>query len=230
MKKHSLVFMLFAIVPSIPRVFGQDGVATIKAEVLSAFVWGEDSPSGAVSSNIRDPLTGNAIHKLSYGGIEISSRLGFEAVGDGERGTFFNYTTTIVNKTDTTLSIRYGGISVDGRPAPPLWTVPPGRKLNKKERKSKPHVVELEKMHCFTSGFLSSDNLFSADTTSRVLSVAPGTALRVSSVIRDPREYHPLRCSVEGCFPTGMIRYHLTVNTQDFVFPWSGQSAIYCGK
>src|SRR6516164_7816640 len=34
--------------------FGQE----IKAEVMSAFVWGEDSPSGAISSTIRDPLTG----------------------------------------------------------------------------------------------------------------------------------------------------------------------------
>lgn len=230
MKKRALGIVLFTFILCISCVFGQGLSPTIKTAVLSAFVWGEDTPSGAVSSNIQDPLTGNAIHKLSYGGIEISSRLGFEAVGGGERGTFLNYTTTIVNNTDTTLSVRYGGISVDGRAASPLWTVSPGRKLSKKERKSKPDLAELAKMNCFTSGFFSSDNLFSANTTSRILSVAPGTALVVSSVIRDPREYHPLRCSVGGCFPTGMIRYYLTVNSQDFVFPWSGQSAIYCGK
>ena len=229
MRNHAFSGLLAALFAFAPAVFRQDHVPTIKKEVLGAFVWGEDSPSGAFSSSIRDPLTGNAIHKLSYGGIEISSRLGFETVG-GERGTFLNYTTTIINHTDATLPVRYGGISVDGRAASPVWMVSPGRKPSKKERKGKPDLVELAKMHCFTSGFLSSDNLFSAETTSRTFSVAPGTALRVSLVIRDPREYHPLRCSAEGCFPTGTIRYYLTVNSQDFVFPWSGQSAIYCGK
>jgi hypothetical protein len=201
----------------------------IKATVMSAFVWGEDSTSGAVSSTIQDPLTGNAIHALSYAGIEVSSRIGFERVSTNEVGTFLNYATTIVNSTDSTLSVRYGGISVDGHAASPLWVVPTGKKLNKKERKSKPDVVELEKIHCFTSGFLSSDNFFSADASSQVLTVAPRTALTVSSVIRDPRSYHAVRCSVGGCYPTGTIRYYLRVDNTDFVFVWPGRSVVYCG-
>ena len=180
--KQACIFVL-AVFAFTPGVFGQDGVPMIKVNVMSAFVWGEDSTSGAVSSTIQDPLTGNAIHTLSYAGVEVSSRIGFERVSTTEVGTFLNYTTTIVNSTDSTLSVRYGGISVDGHPTSPLWVVPVGKKLNKKERKSKPDVVELGKIHCFTSGFLSSDNFFAANASSQVLTVAPRTALTVSSII-----------------------------------------------
>jgi hypothetical protein len=196
---------------------------------MSAIVWGQDSTSGAVSSTIQDPLTGTAIHRLSYAGIEVSSRIGFERVGTDQVGTFLNYATTIVNGTDSTLSVRYGGTSVDGHAASPLWIVPANKKLNKKERKSKPDAVELGAIHCFTSGFFPSDNFFSANATSQVLTVAPRTALTVSSAIRDPRNYHSVRCSVEGCYPTGTIRYYLRVDNKDFVFVWPGQSAVYCG-
>jgi len=71
--------------------------------------------------------------------------------------------------------------------------------------------------------------LFSADGASQTLNVSPKTALTVSSVVRDLRSY-PLLCSVEGCHPVGTIRYYLTVNSQDYVFVWPGQSAIYCGN
>jgi len=226
--KQACIFVL-AFLAFTPGVFGQDGMPMIKATVMSAFVWGEDSTSGAVSSTIQDPLTGNAIHALSYAGIEVSSRIGFERVSTAEVGTFLNYTTTIVNSTDSTVSVRYGAISVDGHAASPLWVVPAGKKLNKKERKSKPDVVELGKIHCFTSGFLSSDNFFSANASSQVLTVDPRTALTVSSVIRDPRNYHSVRCSIEGCYPTGTIRYYLRVDAKDYIFVWPGRSAVYCG-
>ena len=222
-----LVLLVFALAPC---VFAQDDPPIIKSEVLSAFVWGEDSPSGAISSTIQDPLTGNAIHALSYNGIEVSSRIGFERVDVNEVGIFLNYTATIVNGTDSTLSVRYGGISVDGRAASPFWIVPRDKKLSKKERKSKPDAVELEKIHCITSGFLSSDNFFSANPSSEAFTVAPGSALTVSSVIRDPRDYHSIRCSVAGCYPTGTMRYYLNVRNQNYVFVWPGRSAVYCGK
>jgi len=226
--KQACIFVL-AVFAFTPGVLGQDGVPMIKAEVMSAFVWGEDSTSGAVSSTIQDPLTGNAQHTLSYGGIEVSFRLGFERVSPNEVGTFLTYTTTVANSTDSTLSVRYGGISVDGHTASPLWVVPAGKTLDKKERKSKPGVVELGKIHCFTSGFLSSDNFFSANASSQILTVSPRAALTVSSVIRDPRNYHSVRCSVEGCYPTGTIRYYLRVDDKDYVFLWPGRSAVYCG-
>ena len=151
-----------------PGTFSQDRVPIIKAEVMSAFVWGEDSASGAVSSTIQDPLTGNAIRTLSYAGIEVSSRIGFENTGTDEVGTFLNYTTTIVNSTDSTLAVRYGGISVDGHVASPLRVVLPGQKLSKRERKGKPDLAELGKLHCFTSGFLSRDKFFSANASSQL--------------------------------------------------------------
>jgi hypothetical protein len=208
--------------------FGQNDGATFKAEVRSAFVWGEDSPEGAVSSTIRDPLTGNVIPRLSYAGIDVSSRMGFERTGPGQNGSFLNYTTTIVNGTDSTISVRYGGISVDGHPASPL-TVLTDKQLNKKKARAKSDAVEFSEMNCFTSGFLSSENLFSANFSSQTLSVLPGAALTVSAVIRDLRSYS-LRCSTEGCYPTGTIRYYVKVNSLDYVFVRPGRSATNCGK
>jgi hypothetical protein len=227
--KRACIFVL-AIFAFTPGVFGQDGVPIIKAEVMSAFVWGEDSTSGAISSTIQDPLTGNALHTLSYAGIEVTSRIGFERVSTEEVGTFLNYMTTIVNSTNSILSVRYGGTSVDGHAASPLWVMPAGKKLDKKERKGKPEMVELGKIHCLTSGFLSSDNFFSANASSQILTVAPRAALTVSSVIRDPRNYHSVRCSVEGCYPTGTIRYYIRVDDKDYVFVWPGRAAVYCGR
>jgi hypothetical protein len=217
--------VLLAVFAFASCVFGQE----IKAEVVSAFVWGEDSPSGAISSTIQDPLTGHAIHKLSFGPIEVSSRIGFEGVTSDEVATYLNYTTTIVNSSDATLSVQYGGISIDGHAVSLPRLILPGKKLNKRERKNKTKAVEPEKMQCFASGFLSHDHLFSADGASQILNVSPKTALTVSSVVRDPRGY-PLRCSLEGCHPIGTIRYYLTVDSQDYVFVWPGRSAIDCGK
>lgn len=216
---------LLAVFTFTSSVFGQE----IKAEVVSAFVWGEDSPFGAISSMIRDPLTGYAIHKLRYGPIEVSSRIGFERVNPDEVGTYLNYTTTIANSSDSTLSVQYGGIIIDGRVVSLPSVILPDKKLSKRERKKKTNVVEPDKMQCFATGFLSHEHFFSADGSSQTLNVYPKTALTVSSVVRDPRSY-PLRCSVEGCHPVGTIRYYLTVNTQDYVFVWPGRSAIYCGK
>ena len=207
------------------HLFGQE----IKAEIVGAFVWGEDSPFGAVSSIIQDLLTGHAIRKLAYGPIEVSSRIGFERVSADEVGTYVNYATTIVNSSDSTLSLQYGGISIDGLAVSLPRVIPPGKKFTKRESKSKTYVVEPEKMQCFTNGFLSHDHLFSADGASQTLKVSPKTALTVSSVVQDPR-YYSLRCSIEGCHPIGTIRYYITVNSHDFVFVWPGRSAIYCGK
>jgi len=226
--KRACIFIL-AFCAFTRGVFGQDGVPAIKARAVSAFVWGEYSTSGAISSTIQDPLTGNVIHTLSYAGIEVSSRIGFERLGTEPVGSFLNYTTIVVNGTDTALSVRYGGISVDGLVASPLWVVPAGQKLSKKEHQRKPDAMELEKIHCLTSGFLSSDNLFSANVPAQVFTVVPRSSLTVSSIVRDPRRYHSFQCSVDGCFPTGTIRYYLTVNTKDFVFIWPARSAVYCG-
>ena len=210
-------------------VFGQNDLPTFKAEAKSAFVWGEDSPEGAISSTVQDPLTGNVIPKLSHAGIDVSSRIGFERAGSGQPGAFLNTTTTIVNRTDQTLSVRYGGISVDGHPFSPLSVVPANKHHNKQDVHGTSDVAELSQMTCFRSGFLSQDNFFAANTLSQTLSVPPGSALTVSTVIRDLRSYS-LRCSIEGCYPTGTIRYYVKVNNLDYVFVRPGRSATYCGK
>ena len=217
--------VLLAVFTFASSALGQE----IKAEVVSTFVWGEDFPSGAISSTLRDPLTGHAIHKLTQGEIEVSSRIGFERISPDEVGTYLNYTTTIVNGSGSTLSVRYGGMSIDGHAVPLPTVILPGERLSKQERKNKANVVAPEKLECLTSGFLSREHLFSANGLSQTLNVSPKTAVTVSSVVRDPRNY-PLRCSVDGCHPTGTIRYYLTLNRQDYVFVWPGQSAIYCGK
>jgi hypothetical protein len=222
-----LCALLLTILVLTPGWSRQKEIPTIRAEVKSAFVWGEDSPSGAVSSSIQDPLTGHTIHRLTYGGVEVSSRMGFEGLEEGT--SLLNYSITVVNSTGSSLTVRYGGITVDGRLGSPLLVVPPGRQVTKNER-MKEDVAELKKMHCVTSGFLPVGNLFSAATSSKPLTVSPGTALTVSSIIRDPRSYHSILCSVGGCSPTGTMRYYLTVGSQDYVFVWPGRSAIYCGK
>ena len=50
----------------------QDNIPTFKTETRSSLVWDEAVPNDDTISTIRDPLTGNEIHKLSYGGIEVS--------------------------------------------------------------------------------------------------------------------------------------------------------------
>jgi hypothetical protein len=204
----------------------QNDLPTFTVEVASAIVWGEDNHSGAVSSSIRDPVTGNAIHKLSYAGIEVGSRMGYESIGLGKAGELLNFTTTIVNNTKSELSVRTGGASVDGHVALPLSIVPTNKGLSKSKRKQ---VCEIARMYCFSSGALPNQNFFSTNASAKAFNVTPKTALTVSFVTKDPRNYS-MRCSVEGCYPTGTMRFSVTVNTTDFVFTWPGRAAVYCGK
>jgi hypothetical protein len=206
--------------------FAQDEVPTFKAEAASAFVWGEDSLPGAVSPSVPDPLTGNPIHKLNHGGVEVSSRAGFETLGLGEAGELLSFTTTIVNNTESDVSVGHGGASVDGRIASALPLILTNKKLSKKERNQ---VWELASMNCFSSGFLENETFFSPNASSKVFTVAPKKALTVSFVAKDPR-YYSVLCSTEGCYPKGTVRFSVTVNAADFVFTWPGRAMVYCGK
>ena len=197
-----------------------------KTETASAFVWGEDNFQGAVSSSVRDPLTGNAIHKLKHGGVEVSSRAGFERVDAGKAGELLSFTTTIVNNTESELLVGQGGASVDGRVALPLSLVLTTKGLRKKQRNQ---VWELTDMNCFSSGFLPNEAFLSPNPSSKSFKVSPKRALTVSFVIKDPR-YYSVLCTVEGCYPKGTIRFFVTVNTTDFVFIWPGRAMVYCGK
>lgn len=206
--------------------FAQDDTPVFKAEAASAFVWDEDNGPDSIRSSTRDPITGNAIHKLHHAGIEVSSRAGFERIRSGEAGEFLSFTTTITNNTQSELFVRQGIASADGHVALPVSIVITTKSLNKKDRKQ---VRELAKMDCFTSRFLSDEDAFFSSTSSKIFTVDPNKALTVSFVAKDPRQYAVL-CSTEGCYPKGTMRFSVTVDTTDFVFVWRGRAMVDCGR
>jgi hypothetical protein len=202
----------------------QDDIPMFKTATRSSLVWDEAVPSDDAISTIRDPLTGNEIHKLSYGGIEVSSRLGYERVSPNTAGKLLNYITTIANNTDADVSVRYGGASVDGHIASPLLVAPTTNGLSKNERKD---LWDLGKMHCFRTNFASSDQFFSGTQSGQTFTVHPKSAATVSFVTLDPRNYSAL-CSTDGCHLKGTVRYYITVDRRDFVFVWQGRSIVDC--
>jgi hypothetical protein len=205
---------------------GQEKLPDFRKEVVSAVVWGEDNGAGTVSSSIRDPVTGNSIHKLNHGGIEVSSRAGFERVASEKAGELLNFTITIANNTESEISVRQGIASVDGHLTPPLSVVLSKKGLSKKERKK---VWDLASMGCFSGGFLPNEFYWAPNKSSKDLSVSPKGTLTVSFVAKDPR-YYSVLCTDAGCYPKGTMRFSVTVNTTDFVFVWPGDSMVSCGK
>lgn len=221
--------IIFVTIAFAGVAFAQGDITTFKTESTGVFVWGRDSPAGALSSTIQDPLTGAEILKMKYAGIEVSSRMGFEKLRPEDVGEVIAGSTTVVNNTQTTISVKYGGITVDGHIVFPLFTVHDRKQLSKKQLKADRNIIESGKLFCFTSGFLSSDNFFPTKPPSLELTVDPQRSLAVSSVIRDPRHY-PIRCSMAGCLPKGTIRYSIRVGSHDYIFNWPGQSLVNCGR
>jgi len=206
--------------------FAQDDLPTFKAGAKSALVWDKDLPDSFSSTSVWDPLTGHELHKLSHGGIEVTSRMGYERVSSGEVGKLLNYTTTIANHTDADVTVQHGGASVDGHVAVPLRVVPTSKNMRKRDRQN---TWALNAMYCFKTGFASIDHYFSEETLTNSFTVPPQTAMTISAVVKDPRT-HAVLCSVDGCQITGTIRYYITVNGKDYVFVWPGKSVVYCGK
>ena len=169
MKTIKLVAMAFLFATS---TFAQNNVPTFRVSAASALVWNSDSSENASSSLIWDPLTGREIHRLSSGGIEVSSMVGFERVSLSKEGSLLNYTTTIANNTDSDVSVQYGGASIDARAAPPLWVGPTNKGFKKRDRKE---FWELNKMYCIKGGFSSKENYFSAHELSKIFTIAPRT-------------------------------------------------------
>jgi hypothetical protein len=223
--RYALAVTLAIVALTLPTC-AQDDVPTFRTEVVSAFVWGEDNGQGAVSSSLQDPVTGNSIRKLKHGKVEVSTRAGFEKISSAEAGELLSFTATIVNNTESELSVRQGGASVDGHVTLPLPVVFTTKGLSKKERKK---VWELTNMNCFSSGFLPNAVFLTPNSSSKVLAVAPKAALTVSFITKDPR-YYSVQCSVEGCFPKGTMRFSVTVNATDFVFIWPGRAMASCGR
>jgi len=222
--RRSLVIVL-AVFAFALHTFAQSDVPTFKVEAKSALVWDADFPESGRSSIILDPVTGHEVHKLSSAGIEVGSRVGYERVSSSETGELLNYTTTIANHTDSDITVQYGGASADGRAATPLWLARTSKDVKKGDRKN---IWELGRMHCFKTGFASSENFFSANEPSKIFTVPAQTATTISSVSKDPRRYS-IRCSLDGCHVIGSLRYYITVNNKDYVFVWSGRSVVYCG-
>lgn len=218
-RTFALTYLLLTLSTS-----AQDDIPTFKTQTKSALIWDDNAPTHDVASTLRDPLTGNEIHKLSYGGIEVSSRLGYEKVSPDQAGKLLNYVTTVANNTESNVSVRYGGASVDGHVTQPL-AVARASDLNSRERKQ---IWDLTKLNCFKSRFAPSDSLFTAASTPQVFTVRPKTAVTISFVTKDPRE-SPVLCSIDGCHIKGSVRYYVTVDHRDYVFVWSGRSIVYCG-
>ena len=206
--------------------FAQNDAPAFKVTTTSAYIWGDTSAHGATSSLIEDPRTGDSVHRLSHAGIEVSSRIGYERISSHQEGKLLYYTTSIANTTNSDISVEYGGTSIDGRIALPISLALTAEGLKRRERKD---VLLLSNLHCFKSGFASTENFFSASTLSKVFTVRPQTSITVSSVSKDPRS-SPLLCSMDGCHVTGTIRYYITVNRKDYVFVWPGRDAVYCGE
>jgi hypothetical protein len=203
----------------------QSNIPTFKVETKSALVWDEGLLESTASS-IRDPLSGNEIHRLSYDGIEVSSRLGYEKVSPSKEDKLISYTTTVANNTDSAASVQYGGASVDGHMALPLRVAADSKGLSKRDRRDK---WDLTKMHCFQTGFASRETVFSSSASTQIFTVRPKTSVTISFVTKDPRT-SALLCSMDGCHLKGTMRYYVTVNLRDYVFVWPGRSVVYCGE
>ncbi|HTS08043.1 MAG TPA: hypothetical protein VMP68_20910 [Candidatus Eisenbacteria bacterium] len=220
--------VFFALILSL-RAFPQAELPTFKAEVRSTFVWGEDAPAGAISSTVKDPLTGTEILKLKHNDVEINSQMGFEKVRPEDVAEFIAYSTTIINNTQTELTVEQRGIAVDGHLVTPLL-VNSSTKGTKKRSKEAASTVDVRNLHCFSSRSLSSENFFSLQQQpSSAIIVEPQSSLTVSGVIKDPRHY-PLLCTAEGCSPKGTIRYSVRVGGHEYVFSWNGRLLRNCGR
>jgi hypothetical protein len=198
-------------------------------EVRHAFIWGEDAPAGAVSSVIRDPLTGTELRRLKHDGVEVTSRIGFEKLHPEDVAEFIIYSITIVNNTKTELTVERGGIAIDGRLLPVLSVQSSIKAVNQRRSKSEKDVVNIGNLNCFASGYLSSETFFSSEGMSSTMLVQPQRSLSVSEIVRDPR-YHSLLCSVAGCYPKGTFRYSIRVGSHEYIFPWAGSSVPNCGR
>ena len=224
-RRHAFVIVI-GILALAPFTNAQDNVPIFKAEATSAFVWGENNLAGAVSSTIQDPLTGNEIRRITHGGIEVSSQARFELAGPGQAGELVSFTTTIVNGTNSELSVTQAGASVDGYIALPF---PIGLTAKQFSNRSHGQARQKASLNCLTGGLSSHDPISYSNASLEAVIVDPGKSATISFVTKDPRNYS-LLCSVEGCYPKGAIRFIVTVESTDYVFVWAGRDIAYCAK
>lgn len=208
--------------------FAQDSLPIFKAEVKSAFVWGEDVSAGAVSSLVKDALTGSEILQLTHAGIAVSSRIGFER-RQGQIGEFIAFTTTITNTSNQNQAVKYGETTIDGRIVTPLSVVSGITRPRGKRAHVGVNSVDIAALYCFSSGFLTAENFFPLPQQTGTLTVPAQSSVAVSTVIKDPR-YYSLLCSEKGCSPKGTLAYSIQVGAHDFIFRRPGRMLADCGK
>lgn len=211
------------------RAASQANIPKFTVEVRSMFVWGEDAPAGAVSSVIRDPLTGAELRRLKHDNVEITSQTGFEKLHPEDAAEFIVFSSTIINNTKTKLAIEPGGVAIDGRLVSPLPVDSSTKRMKQTHSNGGKDAVDIKTLHCFGSGFLSTGGFLSPPGISSTMLVEPQSSLTVSAVIKDPR-FYPMLCSVAGCFPKGTIRYSIRVGGHEYLFSWSGDSLVNCGS
>ena len=218
----------FATIISLQAICQVD-VPPLKTEVRNAFIWGEDAPAGAISSSLKDPLTGAEIRTLKHNGIEVISRMGFEKLRPEDVSEFIAYFTTIVNNTQSELSVEQGRITVDDHFVSPLSMDSRAKAVKKQHSPEGTDALSLRDLHCFMDGYLSSGSSLSSQPTSSGTAVPPYSSSTVSGVIKDPRHYS-LLCTADGCFPKGTIRYSIRVGGHEYIFTWNGRLLLNCGN
>lgn len=225
MRQFVILWLVALLLPS-PN-FPQESTPTFRAEAESAFVWGQDAPHGAVSSIAQDPLTGRILHKLSYNGVEVSSRLGYEAQWMSDSKYLAHpydvviSVTTVINNAAAPVSAAYGGASADGHEVILI-----GDKSSKQRVRlgRKPWHSLL----CVQSGTVPSDNvILSSDSNGPQNSVSLATARW--NVQQNSSITVSALTAIQQPNRTVEYRYFVRVNNKDFVFPWRMDEAQLCG-
>ncbi len=210
------------------RANSQVDVPKFTVNVRNTFIWGEDAPSGAISSVIRDPLTGVELRRLKHNGVEVTSRIGFEKLHPEDAAVLIVYSSTIVNNTEMELAVKAGGVAVDGHLVSPMSKESSSSGVKQRRPSCEKDVVDVRNLHCLGSGYLSIDTFSRPQGMSSTI-VESQSSLTLSEIVRDPRHY-PLLCSVGGCHPKGTIRYSIRVGGNEYMFAWEGASVANCGR
>ena len=215
--KHGFYAVVLIATMSLPG-FAQSETTTLKSTTLSAVVWDEDIPSSA-SSEIIDPVTGASVRNLTYHGIEVHSQAGFRILRSGRPGELLIFLVTIVNDAESDAVLTQAGLVIDGSLSQNLLPETSGTTADDRP--------EVDGSLCMEPNALSSDNPSRLPTRAKPSSIARNMASTFRFVAKDPRNYS-LLCSPGGCYPKGVMRFYVTLNSTDYVFVWKGQALVNC--
>lgn len=232
-----LIAVLFAVFLPAPNV-AQESTPAFRTEAESAFVWGQDAPHGAVSSIAQDPLTGRILHKLSYNGVEVSSRLGYEGEWLADSKWLDHpydvviSVTTVVNDTSAPVSVFYGGATADGHEV---------IVIGEKSSKQVPYLARKSwhELSCIQNGSVPSEVVILSGEQGEVVILAgeQGRSQRGISHSTDHWNVQPgssrdasAVTAIQRPNRAAEYRYFVRVNNKDFVFPWRMVEAQLCGN